>query len=248
MKRIWYILLFVYLILYATILTPYVAVVDQSKQSIPAQYLMGLQWFIPSLLLVFLIPGVAKIAKPIFNIRFWTVIGLILLTICVVLELTKRAGLWWSWSTIGLAAVIFVVVINETKSVLVGAASVLLGLGIFEILYQTGLAFYWQFFGNGFVNYVVVVAENLLWVIPSIVIIVVSRKKVSFNLSTAICLSVLILCTVVWFINGMDIPLKWYLGTGPFDAHPRDLFLAISRGSQGFCCASVATLFLRCKK
>ena len=143
MKRIWYILLFVYLILYVTILTPYVAVVDQSKQSIPAQYLMGLQWFIPSLLLVFLIPGVAKIAKPIFNIRFWTVVGLILLVTCIVLESTKKAGLWWSWSTIGLAAVIFVVVINETKSVLVGAASVLLGLGIFEILYQTGLAFYW---------------------------------------------------------------------------------------------------------
>lgn len=248
--KLWYALLGVYLAMYVTILSPYVAVPGESSTAV--QLLRALQWLIPLLLLVFLIPGVAKAARRLFNVKFWTTVGLAAAVACTALELLRLPGLWWSWSTLGLAAVVFTVVVNltalaPTERFLLSTVVVLAGLAGFELLYQTGLVFYWNFFGSGLANYTVVVAENLMWLIPSLIVIFVLQQRhgiVHLSAVTVVHLTIFAACTAVWFANGMDIPLRWWQGVGPFDAYPRELMIAVSRGSQGFLCAGIASLFI----
>ncbi len=231
-----------YLWAYVTTLSSYTMI---AKSNDFVQLLAALQWFLPMIMLLFMGPKVHHI----FSKTFWRDAALVVTTVCFALSIWGVPGLWWSWSTAGLIALIFAFVIDSTDSVILALSAVLLGFGSWEILYQTGLYFYHEFFGSGLTNYLVVVAENMMWIIPALIVVVVIRsRQQAFQpqyVLIALCALFSVACTTLWFSNGMDVPLLWWQGQGPFlsDASPQ--MIAVSRGSQGFWCVAIAMIFGR---
>lgn len=214
------------------------------------------QWLVPTLLLAVLVPRVNKWLTPILKVRFWTCVGFGLVAACVTLELMDVPGLWWAWSTLGLLTFIVILVANalssklgQVNALLLGAMVTLLGIASWEILYQTGLFFYHNFFGSGAINYIIVVAENLTWVIPALIVTLVLYMRygnfVRANIITLACIALTVVLTSMWFADGMQIPLVWYKGVGPFVTDANWWAISISRGSQVFWVLGIATLFLR---
>jgi len=222
-------------------------------------WFFALQWLVPTLMLVLLIPRIQKSLNRVANLRMLTVVGLVLVAVCITLYFTSMFGRWFAWSTLGLLILLMLTVANAqtergyTSAFLLGAMVVFLSLGSWEVIYQTGLLFYYNFFGCGIMNYYVIVGEQLLWFIPAlIVVLVLHQRGLRLHVSriTIACMAVSIVCTLLWFVNGMDIPLLWWQGPngleGPVvNEAARPLLISVSRGSQSFWLLGITTMFTR---
>lgn len=246
MKKLLYSVLAVYTILHVAVFTHYPATPQLSQT---ASIVSALQWLIPTVLFVLLIPAIERIKLP---IRLITFAGLAFVVVCVILSILKLPGLWWSWTTLGFITLIILLVLNETKLLSLSFAVAFLSLGSFEIIYQTGLWFYYNFFGSGLANFVVVITENLLWIVPSTIMVLILQRRYKIfkpNILSLTLFSISVICSVVWFSNSMDIPLLWWKGFGPWmNESARPLFIAISRGSQTFWILGIMTLFVDVKQ
>lgn len=250
------ILIGLYVVMHIVMGSNYVPTPEPSET---VKLLAASQWFIPTLMLVYLVPRVNKWATPVAEGSLWPGVIFIMVAGCIVLQLLGIPGLWWAWSTLGLLLLIIMSVVNRNvtrlgslNAWLLGVMVMLLGMGSWEAIYQTGLLFYHDFFGSDTVNYVIVMAEQLTWIIPALIVILVLYKRygnyVSLERGALVCIGVSVVCTTIWFANGMDIPLVWYQGpegiVGPFvNANADPVMLSVSRGSQGFWLLGTAMLF-----
>jgi len=238
------------------VMTRYTATPESSEA---VKLLAASQWFVPTLLLAGLVPRVQKLLAPILKVDYWSIFGLIMVFGCVILQLAGVPGLWWSWSTLGLLIIVVMVVANMNKdqlgqpsALLLGLMVMFLGMASWEALYQTGLLAYHDFFGSRTINYAVVIAEQLAWIIPAVIIMLVLYQRYGHiaRISTPalVCLLISVACTTVWFVNDMAIPLMWYQGpegiVGPFATDASPLMLSVSRGSQSFWLLGVMSLFV----
>jgi len=164
---------------------------------------------------------------------------------------------WFAWPTLGLLILLVIFVANNntylggTNTWLLGAMVVLAAMGSWEIIYQTGLWFYRDFFGWESINYLVAVAKQFTWIIPALIAVLVLYQRYGLqphlNRSVLACLGASVICTVIWFANGMDIPLVFWRIPGrqavAVDETARPLLISVSRGSQGFWLVGLASLF-----
>ena len=244
MKKTLYVVLAVYLILHIAVFTYYPAMKQPSQTVLMFD---AAQWLVPMLCFVFLIPKFERVP-----IRILTYLGLAFTVLCAVLAGLKVPGIWWAWSTLGFIMIVALVVLNETKLLSLSLAVVFLGFGSWEIIYQLGLWFYHSFYGGDLGNLTAVLAENLTWIIASVIIIAVLQRRYKiFRPGTVayVLFGISIICTAVWFATGMDIPLLWWKGVGPWtNPAARPLFIMISRGSQAFWMLGTAALFVNVRR
>lgn len=239
MKKVVYITAPIYVVLHTVLFTYYPATPKLSE----TQMLLGAtQWLLPIACFVFLIPGLERLPLKLVN---W--VGLVLILVCATFATTHLPGLWWSWSTLGFIIVVALLVINDTNLLALAAAVVFLGFGSWEIIYQVGLWHYHEFFGSELSNLMVVIAENLMWVISSLIILLVLQRRYKIfrpNNFAAIFFSLAVASTVIWFANGMDVPLLWWRGNGPWvNESARQSYIILSRCSQACWLLGTATLF-----
>jgi len=250
-----YTLVGAYLIMHIGVMTKYTTMHERTELD---AWLYALQWFVPTLMIGLLIPRVQRLLSHVANLKIWTVVGLVIVTACIVQYFTNASGRWFAWSTLGLLVLLMLLVANSQAKLgnvntwLLGAMVVFLALGCWETLYQTGLLFYYNFFDCGIMSYYVTIAEQFTWIIPAlIVVLVLYRRSLKLHVSriTAACIGISIVCTVLWFANGMDIPLLWWQGPegleGPIvNEAARPWLISVSRGSQSFWLLGVVSLFL----
>jgi dolichol-phosphate mannosyltransferase len=107
-----------------------------------------------------------------------------------------------------------------------------------EVLYQVGVWFYHDFFGATLWNFIIVMFLQLLWILPCAIImgVLASRYKLKLRVTpvTVGSLVVMITATVIWFANGMHVPLYWDGPNGPFVSLANPEMIMVSRASQGF--------------
>jgi hypothetical protein len=242
-----------YLVGYCTILSPYKVVL--APPSTGHQVFNALQWFIPTAL--FLVLVFSKWLRPLLNIRFWTAVGVVVVAIFIALEINGVRGSLGSWSSLGLCMLVLMTITNaleeklgNVKAAIMGLEIMFLSMATFEILYQIGVLFYHNFFGEPKFDFFVVVCQNLSWIVPGVIALLLWRtnKLFRWNRISTICLILTVVFTTIWFATKMTIPLMFYGIVGPFDAHPNPILLAISRGSQGFVCATIVSCFIPFKK
>lgn len=244
-----------YLIAYATILSTYRVVI--APPSVGWQVARALQWFIPVVLFLFVTTFAIRLLKPVINIKLWTSVGLVIVALLIALQLSGARGVGGSWSSLGLCMLILMTVTNAVESKLGNVKAAILGLEVmflsiatFEIVYQIGLVYYHNFFGESMINFFTVICMNLAWIIPCAIMLLLWRDKHLFhwNKYSTICLAIAIIATAVWFGTKMTIPLMYYGIKGPFDAHPNPIQMGFSRAAQGFVCASIVCCFIPFKK
>lgn len=238
-----------YLVGYCTILSPYRVIL--APPTTLHQVFNALQWFIPTIL--FLALMLSKWLRPLLNIRLWTAVGVIVVAFFIALEVNSVKGNLGSWSSLGLCMLVLMTVTNaleeklgNVKAAIMGLEVMFLSMATFEILYQIGLVFYHNFFDEPKFDFFVVVCQNLLWIVPCVIALLLWRNKKLFqwNRISTVCLILTAIFTTIWFATKMTIPLMFYGIVGPFDAHPDPILLAISRGAQGFVCATIVSCFI----
>ena len=246
----------VYLLGYVNILSPYKVVL--APPSVGHQVFNALQWFIPTVLFIFTASLFVKILRPLLNIRFWTSIGIIVVALFVALEINGARGTVGSWSSLGLCMLVLMTVTNavenklgSVKAAILGLEMMFLTMATFEIVYQIGLVFYHNFFGEPKFDFFVVVCQNLAWIVPGIIMLLLAYsrgiKLFHWNKIATVCLAIAVVACIVWFATKMTIPLMFYGIKGPYDAHPNPSLLAVSRGVQGFLCAAIVACFIDLK-
>ncbi len=247
----WISLCLVYLVMHITVMVNYAPVPDSPE-------LFG--WFnvvqrlAPTLMLGLLIPGIQHILNRAVNVKVWTIVGLIAVAACIAMYFLNTSARWFAWSTLGLLMLLTITIANSQSRLgnvnawLLGGMVALLAIGSWEILYQTGLLIYYDFFGSGITSYYVTVVSQLTWVIPAlIVILTMHRRGLHFKINrfTLVCAGIAIVATVIWFATGMDIPLLFWQGHFiEVNETARPLLISISRSSQGFWLLAVTSCFL----
>ncbi len=252
--KYWYSLIGAYLIMHITVMTTYTQPPTEHSETV--KWLFVLQWFMPTLLLGLLVPRVQRVLKPAANVRVWTVIGFAITATCVVLYFTNLLGQWFAWPTLGLLVLLVVTIANSQTGLgsvnawLLGAMVTLMAMGSWEIIYQTGLWFYHDFFGWELENYTTIIAEQFTWIIPALIVILTLYQRglqLNRNWLTVVCLGISAACTVLWFAEGMDVPLVfWRVPSGQevvVNLEANSTMIAVSRGSQGFWLLGIASLF-----
>lgn len=214
-----------FFVAYVTILAPYITIPEASTAT---QLLAALQWFIPSVFLL-----VLKYKFPV--IPNYLVIAAI--TGSIGLQLLHVPGLWWSWSTMALAVITFYTAGKGWR----GLAATILAIATWEVIYQIGILLYYDFFGSGVNNFIVVLCELMMWVIPAMIILIYYRLRPHFHVSTKICLVGFLGCLIIWLACGMHIPLVWFEGNGPYETGANSSLISVSRGCQAFCYLGVAS-------
>lgn len=249
----WYLIIGAYLILHIGVMTKYSDLPEVMSEAL--LWVFALQWFIPTFMLILLVPRIQRWLNPVAMASPWTFLILSVVVGCTALYFTGAAERWFAWPTLGLLILLMLAVANtqvrprSTSAWLSGAMIVLFAMGCWEALYQTGLLFYYDFFGSGIMSYWVAIGKQLLWVIPALIVFVVLYQRglrPEVNLVALTCIGLSIVCTIVWFVGGMDIPLlfwKGYFVSINHDANP--LLISISRGSQSFWLLGVASLYIR---
>ena len=242
-----------YLVGYCTILSPYRVIL--APPTTLHQVFNALQWFVPTALFLVLI--FSKWLHPLLNIRFWTAVGVIVVAFFIALEINSVKGNLGSWSSLGLCMLVLMTVTNaleeklgNVKAAIMGLEVMFLSMATFEILYQIGLVFYHNFFDEPKFDFFVVVCQNLLWIVPCVIALLLWRNKKLFqwNRVSTVCLILTAIFTTIWFATKMTIPLMFYGIVGPFDAHPNAIQMGVSRGAQGFVCATVVSCFIPLKR
>ena len=240
-----------YLVMHIAVMTQYAPIPDQPEA---LSWFNVAQRFGPVLLLSLLIPSIQRLLNRLANIDVWTGLGWVAVSYCLLTYFTNAPERWFAWSTLGLLILIVIAVaraqshLGNVSAWLLGGMVALLAIGGFEILYQTGLLFYYDFFDCGIMSYYVTIALQLTWIIPAlIVILVLYQRGLRFRINrfTLTCLSISAIATVVWFANGMDIPLLFWQGHFiEVNETARPLMISISRASQGFWLLAVVSTFL----
>jgi len=169
---------------------------------------------------------------------------------------TNLLGRWFAWPTLGLLVLLMVTIANSQAELgnvnawLIGGMVTLMAIGSWEVIYQTGLWFYHGFFGWELGNYVTVVAEQFTWIIPALIVILVLYQRglrLTHSWLTVGCIGISVACTVLWFVEGMDVPLVFWRVPGgqevAVNEAARPLMIAVSRGSQSFWLLGIMSLF-----
>ena len=255
-QRYWYILIGAYLILHIGIMIRYTT--PPTEHSEMVKWVFALQWLVPTFMLGLLVPRVQRFLNRVANIRVWTVVGLGVVVTCPTLYFTSMLERWFAWPTLGLLVLLVILVANNnthlgsTNAWLLGVMVALAAMGSWEIIYQTGLWFYHDFFGWESGNYLVAVSKQLTWVIPALIVVLVLYQRglrLSVTRIALTCIGASIVCTTLWFANGMDVPLIfWRIPGGQTVAvneAARPWLISVSRGSQSFWLLGIASLFTK---
>jgi len=247
----WMILCGVYLTMHITTMINYAPVPDSPEMF---GWFNVIQRLGPTLLLGLLIPSIQRLLNRIANLKVWTIVGLVAVTACIAMYFFNTSERWFAWSTLGLLTLLTITIANNQSRLgninawLLGGMVALFAIGCFEILYQTGLLFYYDFFGCGIMSYYVSVALQLTWIVPALIVILTMRRRgmhLRISRTTLVCLGIALIATVVWFISGMDIPLLFWQGRFiEVNETARPLMIIISRCSQGFWLLAVTSAFL----
>lgn len=237
--------------MHITVMTKYAPIPDSPEAF---GWFNLIQRLVPTLMLGLLIPKIQRYLNRLANLKVWTIVGLTAVAICVAIYFSNTSARWFAWSTLGLLVLLTIAVANNQPRLenvnawLLGGMVALLAIGSFEILYQTGLLIFYDFFGCSLMTYYVTIALQLTWIIPAlIVILTLYRRGLQFRVSrlTLICLGISTIAAILWFANGMDIPLLFWQGRFvEVNEAARPLMIIISRGCQGFLLLTVTTCFL----
>lgn len=253
----WYVTIGAYLALHIGLMTNYTT--PPAEHSEAAKWMFALQWFVPAFMLGLLVPRVQHSLNRVANIRVWTVVGLGFAAVCIALYFTSMLERWFAWTTLGLLVLLVIFIANSnthlrnTSAWLLGAMVVLAAMGSWEIIYQTGLWLYHNFFGWPLSSYLVAVAKQCTWIIPALIVVLVLYQRSSLrphlNRVVLACLGVSVVSTVIWFANGMDVPLVFWRVPGgqevAVNEAARPWLISVSRGSQAFWLVGLATMFCR---
>ncbi len=252
--RYWYILIGIYLTLHIVVMTSYTSPPTEHSEAV--KWLFVLQWFLPTLMLVLLVPRIQRTLNRVAEIRVWTVIGLVVAVSCVALYFSGALERWFAWTTLGLLTLLVIFIANNNRELgntnawLLGAMVALMAMGSWEIIYQTGLWFYHDFFGWELENYCTAIAKQLTWIIPALIAILVLYQRglqPKVGRAALVCIGLSAVATTLWFANGMDVPLVfWRIPGGQAVAvneAARPWLISVSRASQGFWLLGIASLF-----
>ncbi len=249
--KAWLILIGAYLVMHITVTTKYAPMPDSPEAF---GWFNVAQRFGPLLLLGLLIPFIQRLLNRVVNVRVWTVVGLAMTVGSTLIYFTSVPERWFAWSTVGLLILIMVIIANAQKHLgnvnawLLGGMVALLGIGSWEMLYQTGVLIHYDFFDSGIANYRVAMVSQLTWIIPALIVILVLyqrglRPKANWLTWTSVGISVI--ATIIWFANGMDIPMLFWQGRFvEVNEGARPLLISISRASQSFWLLAVMSTFL----
>jgi len=248
----------VYLIMHIAVMTKYAPAPEPTELS---KWIYALEYLLPPFMIVLLVPRVQWWLNRVANVRVWTYACLAGVVACVATYFVNTQGRRFAWSTLGLLVLLVILVANTQRrhgnvsAWLLGGVVALLALGSWEILYQTGLLVYYDFFDMGMMSYCVTVAMQGLWIIPALIVILVLYQRglrPSASRLTLTCLGVFAVATALWFATGMDIPLLWWQGPngleGPVvNEAVRPWLISASRLSQSAWLLGVASMFLHAK-
>jgi hypothetical protein len=246
----------IYLVLYGTLLSVYHL---PTPKTALVTYIAALQWAIPSMLLLIFVafPKISAKLSFVFNTRFVTYACLSIIGVSVILQLLGVAGIWWSWDTMGLLAIIILSVVvfnkgrvNELHTVLLSFAVMFLGFGLFEIIYQIGILNFYDFFGVDHRNFWIVMMELSFWIFPTFITMIYLNsiyKKILYpNYYALVSIILAVIAGIIWFTQGFAIPVMWS-GSVASLTHSSPLLIGISRYCQAFLTVGIALLFIPIK-
>jgi len=160
----------------------------------------------------------------------WMNLGIAAVIICTLLSLTPIAG-WCTWSALGLFTAIFVIALatrlNTSESFLLGAGITIAFVGIWEIVYCTGVYRFHHGFesvaSSALFNYEVTILSYLSCILAGLGTLAYITKRHShfftFNSLSCSFLLLYILCITIWFIAHMPLAVTFMDGDGPFYWH-----------------------------
>lgn len=241
MARAFYIILGVYVILYLFVLNKYIA---------PSYEHIEYFWYIPTIalgsifILVMFVKPVERILDKGANIKIWTIIAIMGMVACDVLQVLGKRGFWGSYPTLGLTFASVVLVMHFThgklspgKALLLGCGCAWLAEGIQEGIYKSGFLLYHDYPGGATKYYEDLARLVFLWVAFGIVVMAILGKNLAHSSTPFIaCATMVALLTSIWFLTGFKT-IHFYFS----DDY---LIQLLSRGWRGACCLTPALLFI----
>lgn len=221
---------------------------------------------VPYLLLITLLPAIHNRLDKI-NIKVVNGVSLAFIGLCIIYQITGVSG--QAWSTVAFSGILVLVLFNNIRSshkisqtiaFVFSFMVVWLGWVIFEVLFQAGTWFYYPILYDGlFTNFLKVIVKLIEWLIPALLFIgatmyekktIMPRIKLGNIRYFAILIGVGIIATVIWFYNGMLIPLPVgndgvMYATEINYFTQNHLWFSISRLSQTSIMLALPVLFLR---
>ena len=243
-----YIITGIYVVLYLTLLPSYFGLPPRLNSE--QQALFVYSWYVPILLLIPLfVPKAMKVLDKLASVKAWNYVLYAALPICVTLQIIVGRGLWWSWTTAGLLLVIIVLIMNLVKDkvssgegLLLGCAGALLGSGLWEMLFHTGLLHFHTYFGDPIEAYFFTIKFLFVWSVVGAIILLelvrrhTRRELIHINGAFITCTALFAVLTTVWLANGMWLEVWYYKDMGPFTYGATPMQLSIIRGSKAFFC------------
>jgi len=255
-KKLPFVLIGIYMVVYCTILVHYNL---EPKLINTPRWILVYRWYLPMLLFIpLVVPKVRGFLDKLTNVTAWTFGGVAVVVTGTIIHLTSSAGFCGSWSTLSLLLVVTILVMNLTKTKVTSGEGLLLGCGcalvvsgVLEIVYQTGLIFYHDYFGEGMVNYSITMSRQILWILTGGLVIVKlaiqHRGLVHLNGLVMVCLSIAAILDIIWFASGMFINVHFYKGV-PSISEPNLLMTSVIRSSKAFLYLASVMLFLSSTK
>lgn len=229
----------IYIILHCTLFSAYTLPKEQTPTS---YYISLLQWLIPAAFGLFYVAFpkiIDRINVRVEPITWLLLVGVLLFT---VMNLAGIQGIWFSWSTIALICLLMLVMLTFNSkmkgidNLLTSVFMILLSFGLWEIVYQTGVLAFYDFFGTDHRNYVVTLLMLMCWIEPGIIILAFMQRKyhmIHINKYVVICGIIFAIATVIWYTTGFAIPVIWQK-TIPVATNANETLIAVSRCSQAF--------------
>ena len=187
-----------YAVLYFTIFAH--SVVSSGSTSV-------LQWLVPPIILVALLSTSKQLDKV---ARWYNIVGVVVLIGYILIELTPLTNTFRPFSSAVLIGVVGLATMNllntptsRTQALALGLAVGVLGMGIWEVIYQVGALQQHNFFGENIASFSLeMISLICFWIIPSIVVV---RKHLRISIASIICICVSTSIAVLWVSTGMTI-------------------------------------------
>lgn len=212
MKKVFYVLLAVYVILYSTLFRVY-----NYPNYTYSSFFWCIAW-LPLLVLpvVLLYPKAYEILGRLVKLKAWIIASISLMVSCSILHMLEIRPIWGAFTSIALTFASLVLALclmdergEKGRSLLTGIGLVWIAEGALEVIYKTGwITFYYSFYPQGYRRYVFDMIEVAMWLFVGWLTLHIAKREsgiLHINHAFYFLVVVGIATTGIWYATGFHV-------------------------------------------